>query len=152
MRQRFKLRWTLTRRLYEAGYRRKDILELYRLIDWLLSLPPELGRKYKAQVIEYESAKHMPYVTSTERFAREEGLEEGLQRGLERGLEQGVLKGELKALQENVIETLLIRFGPITPNIRRQILKVTQPVRLKKIHRLAVQCGGLAEFKQRLRK
>ncbi len=29
-------KWRLTRRLYERGYTKEDIIELYRLIDWLI--------------------------------------------------------------------------------------------------------------------
>ncbi len=35
-RQRRRLKWVLTRRLYEHGYSKQQILDLYRLLDWLL--------------------------------------------------------------------------------------------------------------------
>jgi hypothetical protein len=36
MDERLGLKWNLTRRLYGAGLERKDVLELYRLIDWMV--------------------------------------------------------------------------------------------------------------------
>jgi hypothetical protein len=36
----------LVRRLYERGYARQDILELFRFIDWVLTLPPGLERRF----------------------------------------------------------------------------------------------------------
>jgi hypothetical protein len=36
------LKWELTRRLYERGYGKKDVLEIFRLIDWLMVLPEDL--------------------------------------------------------------------------------------------------------------
>ena len=39
---RYRLKMQLVRRLYQRGYQRNDILELFRFIDWVLVLPPEL--------------------------------------------------------------------------------------------------------------
>jgi len=64
MPERLRVKWDLTRRLYESGFNRRDILELYRLIDWLLRLPAGLEREFKQQVKTYEESKIMPYVTS----------------------------------------------------------------------------------------
>jgi hypothetical protein len=41
--QRLALKWDLTKRLYEIGLGKADILELYRLVDWLLKLPKKRG-------------------------------------------------------------------------------------------------------------
>src|SRR5438067_8506513 len=38
-RERYRWKLRLMRSAYEKGFRREDILELYRLIDWLLQLP-----------------------------------------------------------------------------------------------------------------
>ncbi len=40
-------KFSLTRRLYERGYERQDILNLYRFIDWLLVLPEGLEREFQ---------------------------------------------------------------------------------------------------------
>ncbi len=73
------IKWRLTRRLYELQYGKKDILNLYRLIDWLMVLPKELEMEFRQEVINYEKENTMPYVTSIERFGREEGRQEGRQ-------------------------------------------------------------------------
>lgn len=79
--------WTfqLVRRLYERGYPREVVLELFRVIDWMMRLPEGLERQFLTVVYELEETKKMPYVTSAERF----GIEKGLQQGLEQGLRQG---------------------------------------------------------------
>jgi hypothetical protein len=69
----------LMRSLYHKGFGREDILELYRLMDWMLQLPPPLEQEFRTEIIEYEKEKHMPYITSIERFGREEGLQQGMQ-------------------------------------------------------------------------
>ena len=62
----------------ESGFEKQDILELYRLIDWLMWLPEALAVAFRRQVIQYETEKSMPYVTSTERLARAEGRQEDI--------------------------------------------------------------------------
>ena len=76
MELRKKSKWQLTRRLYEQGYGRKDILELFRLIDWLVVLPEGLEIAFREELIKFESEKTMPYVTSIERLGRQEGRQE----------------------------------------------------------------------------
>jgi predicted transposase YdaD len=144
MRRRLRVKWDLTRRLYEADYKRKDILELYRLIDWLLSLPPEFDSRFKEQVVEYETKKRMPYVTSIERLAKEEGLQEGLQEGLREGLQEG----QLRTLRENLLETLEVRFGSVPQELKKGLAEITEVRRLKALHRLAITCANVPEFKR----
>src|SRR5438552_4609019 len=75
--RRFELKWDLTRRLFEIGLGKADILELYRLVDWLMKLPRELEARFLKQVYEFERQKTMPYVTSAEQFGIEKGIERG---------------------------------------------------------------------------
>ncbi|MFC1708307.1 transposase [Planctomycetota bacterium] len=63
--------------LYRRGFMREEILELLRLIDWLLALPEELERVFTREIICHEEEIHMPYVMSAERLGREDGREEG---------------------------------------------------------------------------
>ncbi len=92
-----RLRWKirLVRGLYEGGWKRKDILELFRFIDWVLALPSELATRFKNEVRKLETEKDMRYVTSIERMGREEGLEQGLAQGRQ----QGFLQGEASVLR-----------------------------------------------------
>lgn len=78
---RAKSKWQLTRRLYERGYDRKQILELFRLIDWFLVLPETLEVEYRQQLVTFEMESSMPHITSIERLGRQEGLLEGRQEG-----------------------------------------------------------------------
>jgi hypothetical protein len=92
-----RLQWKmrLMRRLYEGGYGRQDVLELFRFIDWLLRLPPALERRFKDELRELEAERKMRYVTSIERMGREDGLKVGR----EEGREQGFLQGEASVLR-----------------------------------------------------
>ncbi len=64
----------LVRGLYERGFSPKDVRELFRLIDWLMELPPALARVFRQDLDRIQEEKRMPFVTSIERLARGEGL------------------------------------------------------------------------------
>lgn len=64
----------LTRRLYELGYERADILELFRFIDWLLQLPADLEAAFDAELRQYEEGIGVSYITSIERRGIAQGI------------------------------------------------------------------------------
>jgi hypothetical protein len=90
-RYRWKLR--LVKRLYERNYARQDVLELFRFIDWVMSLPREWEVQFTQALVQFESEKHMRYVTSVERLGIEKGRQEGLQEGRREGLLEGIALG-----------------------------------------------------------
>ncbi|MEA3641080.1 MAG: hypothetical protein VBE63_14220 [Lamprobacter sp.] len=72
-----KWKWHLIRLLYQRGYSREQVLELFRLIDWMLRLPEALEREFLHNLIAFEEETKMPYVTSVERLSHEDGRQEG---------------------------------------------------------------------------
>ncbi|NEN87465.1 MAG: hypothetical protein F6K48_00360 [Okeania sp. SIO3H1] len=48
---------TLVRLLYERGYSREMVIQLFRLIDWMMILPEELKRQFQTEVYNYEGKK-----------------------------------------------------------------------------------------------
>jgi hypothetical protein len=74
--QRKQWKWTLVRKLFEQGYSKNDVVELFRLIDWMMTLPDRLEREFRAELRQYQEEHQMPYVTSIERLAKEEGQRE----------------------------------------------------------------------------
>ena len=91
--QRLEFKWKLIRRLYERGYNKEDVRQLFRFIDWVMKLPEELGRQLDERIAEYEEEQKMPYITSIER--------RGIKKGLEQGLQQGIFK-VLQARFQNI--------------------------------------------------
>lgn len=51
-----RLHWKLNliRGLYHGGYSKADILELFRIIDWLMTLPDELTRSFNEAIENFE--------------------------------------------------------------------------------------------------
>jgi hypothetical protein len=79
--QRKDWKFNLTRCLYEKGYERQDVLNLFRFIDWVITLPPALADEFEADLERFERENQMPYVTSIERRAEERGRQQGLLTG-----------------------------------------------------------------------
>jgi hypothetical protein len=74
-------KFQLVQLMYERGYERDVILELFRVIDWMIRLPDALERQFLESVYQLEESKKMPYVTSAERFGIEKGIQQGMQQG-----------------------------------------------------------------------
>ena len=132
------MKWEITRRLYERGYSKENVLELFRLIDWLLHLPEEQRIEFRRELIEYEASKHMPYITSIEEMGRQEGRQEGRREGRQEGLREGILAA------------LEIRFGPAPDSIRQTLEATQDEAKLRSLHRIAIQTASLAAFAREL--
>ncbi len=85
-RYRWKLR--LVRRLYEQGYNKDDVLQLFSFIDWVMELPEELEEQLDQAIQQIETEQNMQYVTSIERRALKRGVQQGEARLLRRQLVQ----------------------------------------------------------------
>jgi hypothetical protein len=53
----------LVRLMYQRGQAREDILELFRVIDWLLRLPEDLEREFGRELLAFEEETKMPCMT-----------------------------------------------------------------------------------------
>jgi hypothetical protein len=69
----------LVRGLYERGFSPKDVRELFRLIDWMMVLPPALNNMLWQDIHKIQEEKRMPFVTSFERLAQCRGLRKGIE-------------------------------------------------------------------------
>ena len=116
----------LTRLLYERGYRREDIEELYRLLDWLIALPKEYSLQYDDEVIKIEKEKEaMPYITSIERNSLARGRKEGRVEGRNEGRAEGRNEGRVEGRNEGLCDAILIqlakRFGELPDDLVERI-------------------------------
>ena len=81
------------------------MLEIFRLIDWLMVLPESLRVAFREQLKQYEQEKAMPHLTSIEMLALEEGRQEGRQEGQYR----------------NVQRLLERRWGKLSPQVEQRL-------------------------------
>jgi Domain of unknown function (DUF4351) len=93
----------LIRQLYESGYNKIDVVNLFRFIDWLLKLPKALDREFWQELKTYEEERKMPYITSVERI------------GYERGQKAGRTMGREEERRSLITVLLNQKFGDISP-------------------------------------
>jgi hypothetical protein len=98
---RFHAKWKLTKMLYRRGWTRKRIVELFRVIDRLLYLPPELEDRLMANVRSYETEEGTVEMCPMEQLAYEKGYNQAA--------EQVELQAEAKLLRR----LLKKRFGDL---------------------------------------
>ncbi|WPL15253.1 hypothetical protein Thiowin_00138 [Thiorhodovibrio winogradskyi] len=101
-------RWKfrLMRLMYERGYERTLIEELFRLIDWMIRLPEELEAEFRQELYAYEEQYQMPYVTTVERA--------------------GIQKGEATILMAQLQE----KFGADSLDAHRERISAAEPEEL----------------------
>ena len=134
--QRLAWKVSLVKRLYERGYERQDVLELFRFIDWVMVLPEALEVDFEQTLLAYEEEQKMQYITQLERRA--------IQQGIEQGIEQGIIQ----EAQEAVLEVLRTRFEAVPQTIITKLQNIGNPTKLRLLLKQAVIVGSLEEFEQ----
>ncbi len=107
--QRKAWKFRLTRRLYEKGFGRQEVLDLYRFIDWVMILPEAVEREFWQNLQAFEEERKVTYVTNAERF------------GLEKAIEQGIEQGE----RSLILRQLSRRLGILQSEVRVQVESLT---------------------------
>ncbi|MBF0109504.1 MAG: DUF4351 domain-containing protein [Magnetococcales bacterium] len=77
---RYQAKWRLIRGLYQSGFSRQQIIDLFRFIDWVLYLPDEADRRLWKEIVDFEESQKMPYISSVERFGMQIGMQIGMQK------------------------------------------------------------------------
>ena len=123
-----RLRWKLSliKRMYELGYSRDKISQLFRLLDRLMTLPPDLDLNFKTELKRFEAEKEMRYITSIERI----GIAEGI--------------------QQSIAEVLEARFNHVPPELVEQLNQIYDHARLKPLLKKASITRSISEFQQEL--
>ncbi|MCX5980292.1 MAG: Rpn family recombination-promoting nuclease/putative transposase [Nostocales cyanobacterium LacPavin_0920_SED1_MAG_38_18] len=123
-----RLRWklSLVKRMYELGYSRDKILQLFDLIDRLMALPPNLDLNFKTELKQFEDDKKMAYITSVQRIERSQ------------------------TLQESVVKILKTRFQDTPSKLVEQINQIYEHDRLNQLLEEAITIGSISDFQQQL--
>ncbi len=102
-------KWSLVKRLYQLGFERRQIIDLFNMIDWMMRLPKELEQQFWFDLDRFEEEMKMRYVNSVERMA--------LERGMEQGMQQGLRAGKLQV----VTRQLVARFGELPASAKARL-------------------------------
>lgn len=124
--QRFQLKLSLVKRLYDWGYTGEMIRQLFRFIEWMMTLPPILQSDFKTELNRYNEGKRMPFLTSFE------------------------IDGMIKNSRENVIEILETRFGNVSDDLKNQINSLEDLQLLKSIFKQAITIASVEDFEHLL--
>ncbi|HEX8406833.1 MAG TPA: transposase [Duganella sp.] len=79
-------KWRLTKLLYQRNWERERIINLYRVIDWIMFLPKELDARLRQGILLFERRGAMTYMSSIERIGMELGVKKGMEQGRRDGL------------------------------------------------------------------
>ncbi|CAM2009921.1 Rpn family recombination-promoting nuclease/putative transposase [Acanthopleuribacter pedis] len=115
-RERMRQKLILTKLLYKKRFTKKDIVAIFRFIDWVLNLSETMARQFKQSLAAFEGEQNMEYITSIQRIEFKDGLKEGRKE----------LSKELKpSLAKALVEILTLRFGAPSQQQRRTIERAT---------------------------
>lgn len=95
--ERYQAKRLLVRGLYQRNWNKQRVIDLFRVIDWMMRLPEELDQQLWHEIEIIEENEKMQYVTSVERM------------GIAKGIEKGVIQGESKLLRKQLVH----RFGSL---------------------------------------
>ncbi len=129
--EREQYKWELVQNLYERGYTENDIIKLFRLLDWMMTLPESLQQSFDTKLKNYQEEKKMPILSNIERRALETGRQEGLQ-----------------TARDIVLEALNERFHPVPAEVIDRINQISDSETLKQLSKRERSIGSLAEFEQ----
>jgi hypothetical protein len=123
--QLYAAKWQLTKLLFQHGWRKARIIELFKVINWMMVLPHQLQQRYWQAVIKLEKEHKMEWITPLEQMFLDKGLQKGLKKGLAQGLEQGRQQGRQEGALTLLERQLTRRFGPIPQAVRSKLAKAS---------------------------
>ncbi len=124
--ERLQSKLSLIRGMYERGYTRDRILQLFRLIEWMMVLPEELEGNFRTELRRYREENRMPHYASFE------------------------LDAMAKNNRENVLEVLSTRFEVLPPDLNSRLNQIEDLTLLKQLIKRAVTVASVDEFEQML--
>jgi len=121
MNARFAAKWKLVQLLYQRGWDKQQVIDLFSVLDWMMRLPEQLKHSLWHNIEVLEEQEKMRYVTSVEQIGIEKGLLQGMQQGMQRGLMQGRQEGRMTGRAEGeayaLRRLLQKRFGPLSEDV-----------------------------------
>ena len=105
MNARFAAKWKLVQLLYQRGWGKQQVIDLFSVLDWMMRLPEQLKQSLWHNIEVLEEQEKMRYVTSVEQI------------GIEKGLMQGRLEGEQSGEAKALRRLLQKRFGPLSDDV-----------------------------------
>ncbi len=117
--------------LYRKGYNRKEIINLFRFMDWVMTLPKELEEKLRREVFKLEEGQKLPFLSRMEISAITDGWEKGIREGRQVGRREGWQEGRQEGRQEGqdhqrafILRLLGRQIGEISESLNKKLLRL----------------------------
>lgn len=143
---RYAIKARLLKGLIHHGFSREVIVRLFRLIDWLIKLDKTSALEIRREIAQYYDTNNMPYVTSFERIAKEEGHALGLEQGMEQGMEQG----RIESLRSSILTLVQLRHAALPEAFSERLSLVNDEALLNQVFVAAVRSDTLADLEKAL--
>ncbi|KQV54317.1 MULTISPECIES: DUF4351 domain-containing protein [unclassified Duganella] len=126
---RYAAKWRLVRLLYERGWHKRRIIDLFTVVHWLMPLSVELERRLRRNIGRLERRYSVEWLSEFDQLRLEKrekrgiriGLAEGRQEGLQKGLQEGLQAGAAKVLER----LLYRRFGVLSPTVQKRLARAS---------------------------
>jgi hypothetical protein len=125
-------KWSLVRALYQKGLTKFDIINLVKIIDKMMTLPPPLQTAFETKLDDYEKELNMPFLSTIEENAQAKGKEIGAR----------------KTCQENIIKILSSRFANLPEKMIYTIKGIDNMSILENLLLPSIHVNSLEEFQQ----
>ncbi|MYN01638.1 DUF4351 domain-containing protein [Pseudoduganella sp. DS3] len=142
--ERFAAKWQLTKLLLQHAWSKKRIIILFKVINWMMTLPEPLQLRYRRAVRQLERTSQMEWIDPYDqirmnkaaekakkaeekagqrgfKLGREEGRAIGLAQGREEGREEGRQEGAAIVLERQLTH----RFGPLPKTVKNKLAKAS---------------------------
>jgi hypothetical protein len=130
LREREQWKWNLVRGLYQRGLTKFEIINLGKFIDKMMTLPPQLQLNFKTKLSQYEEENKMPFLSTIEEMA----------------LEEGAKSGAKLTNQKHIILALQSRFGEIPNSLIETINQIEDVSVLESLFVPSITINSLEEF------
>jgi hypothetical protein len=143
----------LARMLYGKRYKKQDIINLLRFLDWVMQLPKELEDEFWQEMQQYEEGKRMPYLMDFEKKAIKRGMQEGKKIGEKIGREEGREEGEKEGMGKGFLAGiklgLKLKFGDEGLKLLPEINEIKDVELLQTIHGAIETANTLDDLRQK---
>lgn len=114
-------KWELTKLLCQRGWRQERIIVMFKVINWMMTLPHAYQERYWRAVRRLNKELKMELMNSLEQMFFDNGVKKGLAQGLEQGRERGRKEQAVVLLERQLTK----RFGPLSKTARNKLVEAS---------------------------
>ena len=122
----------LIKTLYERGYTDLEVVNLFKFMDKMMTVTPELQEQIKTKIRQYEAEREMPFLSTFEEMAEKRGEE----------------RAEKSNSKKSIISLLKKRFGELPESLIESVNKIDEAAVLEQLLLETISVGSAEEFEE----